>query len=98
MIAIYDFLINALPWIAIGIFVACSCVTGKAQEKGKEVGKHIKWLLWSPSACFFFVAALEIYSGNTTSGTTWIVLGVANAVISFANTYYREKKKETETI
>lgn len=32
MKAILDFLTSALPWIAIGLFVACSCVTVKVKK------------------------------------------------------------------
>lgn len=80
-----DFLRNALPWIAIGLFVACSCVTVKAKADGKEPGRFFKGMCWSPAFCFLFVAIMEMYSGNPSSGTTWLVLGVFNAVVNFAN-------------
>ena len=83
---IYDFMINALPWIEIGLFVACSCVTVRAKKEGKEMSRLFKGMSWSPALCFFFVALMEMYSGNKSSGTTWLVLGVFNAVLNFANT------------
>ena len=88
---IFDFLISALPWIAIGLFVSTSCVTAKAKSEGKEVGRALKSLCWSPAACFFFVAVMEMYSGNKSGGITWLVLGVFNAVINFANTQKEAK-------
>ena len=80
-----DFLRNALPWIAIGLFVACSCAMVKAKKDGEEMSKFFKGLSWSPAFCFLFVAIMEMYSGNPSNGTTWLVLGVFNAVVNFAN-------------
>lgn len=86
MTELIDFMRNALPWIAIGLFVACSCVTVKAKKEGEEKSKFFKGLCWSPAFCFLFVAIMEMYSGNPSSGTTWLVLGVFNAMVNFANT------------
>lgn len=80
-----EFLRNALPWIAIGLFVACSSVAIKAKKDGEEVSGFFKGLSWSPAFCFLFVAIMELYSGNPSSGTTWLVLGAFNAVVNFAN-------------
>lgn len=91
MTAFIDFLMNALPWIAIGLFVTCSCVTVKAKAEGKELGRFFQVICWSPVVCFLFVAIMELYSGNKPSGTTWLVLGVFNAVIHFANTQKEDK-------
>lgn len=88
---ILDFLVNALPWIAIGLFVACSCVTVKAKADGKEVSSFFRGLSWSPAVCFLFLGILDMLNGNQSSGTTWLVLGVANAVINFANTQNSKK-------
>lgn len=88
----FDFLQAALPWIATGLFVACSCVTVQAKSKGKEMTARLKALSWSPVACFLFVAVMEMYSGNISSGTTWLVLGVFNAVVNFSNTKNGEKE------
>ena len=41
-----------------------------------------------------FVAVWEMYSGNTSSGATWLVLGVCNAVLNFANIQNSENEKE----
>lgn len=86
MTNIIDFARNALPWIAIGLFVACSCVTVKAKKDGEELSGFVKGLSWSPAFCFFFVAIMEMYSGNRSSGTTWLVLAAFNTVVNFANT------------
>ena len=86
MIEIIDFLKNALPWVAIGLFMACSCVTIKAKKDGEEISRFFKSLSWSPAFCFLFVAMMEMYSGNPSSGTTWLVLGIFNAVVNYANT------------
>lgn len=88
---IFDFFMSALPWLAIGLLVACSCVTVKAKADGKALGRFFKVICWSPVVCFLFVAIMELYSGNKSSGTTWLVLGVFNAVIHFANTQKEAK-------
>ena len=85
MTELIDFLRNALPWIAIGLFVACSCVAVKAKKDGEEMGKFFRSLSWTPAFCFFFIAMMEMYSGNRSSGTTWLVLGAFNAMVNFAN-------------
>lgn len=86
-----DFLISALPWIAIGLFVACSCVSAQAKKTRNEMSRLFKGMCWSPAVCFLFVAIMEFYRGNKSSGTTWLVLGVFNAVINFANTQKEAK-------
>ena len=85
MKAIFDFLISALPWIAIGLFVACSCVTVKAKTNGKEMSRFFKGMCWSPAVCFLFVAIMEMLDGNRSGGTTWLVLGCFNVMINYAN-------------
>lgn len=88
MTNIIDFARNALPWIATGLFAACSCVTVKAKKEGEETSRFFKGISWSPAFCFLFVAIMEMYSGNPSGGTTWLVLGVCNAVVNFANEKY----------
>lgn len=83
---IFDFLRSALPWVAIGVLAATSCVMMKEKAEGKEVSGVLKGLYWSPAVCFLFVAMLELYGGNRSSGAVWLVLGVFNAVVNFANT------------
>lgn len=81
----FDFLINALPWIAIGLFVACSCATVQAKKTGNEMSRFFRGMCWSPAACFLFLAIVELYSGDKSSGITWLVLGVFNAIINYVN-------------
>lgn len=88
---IFEFIKSALPWIAIGLFVACSCVTVKAKADGKEPGRFFKGMCWSPAACFLFVAIMEFFDGNKSSGTTWLILGVFNTVLNFANTQQEDE-------
>lgn len=87
---VFDFMISALPWIAIGLFVACSCVTVRAKKTGNEMSRFFKGICWSPALCFLFVAIMEMCSGNKSIGTTWLVLGVFNAVTNFASTQKEE--------
>lgn len=88
---VFVFLIGALPWIAIGLFVVCSCVTARAKSEGKELSSFFKGMCWSPAGCFLLVAIMEMLDGNQSSGTTWLVLGVCNAVVNFANTQKEDK-------
>ena len=87
---VFDFMISALPWIAIGLFVACSCVTVRTKKTGNEMSRFFKGICWSPALCFLFVAIMEMCSGNKSIGTTWLVLGVFNAVTNFASTQKEE--------
>lgn len=50
------------------------------------MSKFFKGLSWFPAFCFLFVAIMEMYSGNPSSGTTWLVLAAFNTVVNFANT------------
>lgn len=91
---IFDFLISALPWIAIGVFVACSLVIVKTNKDGKEISRFFQVLFWSPAVCFLFAAIMEMLDGNKASGTTWLVLGVFNAITNFSNIQKDIKRKE----
>lgn len=96
MSKIVDFLRNSLPWVAIGLYVACSCVTVKAKKEGEETSKIFNGISWAPAFCFFFASIMEMYSGNTSAGTTWLVLGVFNAMVNFVNTQKRGKTEGKE--
>lgn len=85
MKGIFEFILSALPWIAIGLFAACSCVTVQAKKTGNEMSNFFKGICWSPALCFLLVAIMEMLDGDRSSGTTWLVLGVFNAVVNFAN-------------
>lgn len=85
MTEVLDFMRNALPWIAIGLFVAVSCVKMKAKKDGKESGKMLNGVSWFPALIFLYLAIADMLSGNKSSGTTWLVLSVFNAVVNFSN-------------
>lgn len=85
MIVVFDFCISALPWIGIGLFVACSCVMAKAKAEGSKMSRLFRAISWSPAGCFVLVAFMEMCRGNTSGATTWLVLGVFNAVINYAS-------------
>lgn len=82
---VIDFVTNALPWIAIGLFVAVSSVRAHLKAEGKELSGLLKALTWSPFICFVFVAILEFSAGKKSSAITWLILGVFNAVTNYAN-------------
>ena len=67
MIVVFDFCISALPWIGIGLFVACSCVMAKVKAEVKAEGSKMSRLFraisWSPAGCFVLVAFMEMCRG-----------------------------------
>ena len=85
------FLINALPWLAIGLFVATTCVMMKAKSEGKELGRLFKALCWVSPVLFLLTAIIAMHSGNRSIGTTWLVLGIANTALIFANSQKESK-------
>lgn len=95
MIEVFDFLINALPWITIGLFVACSCVMTEAGTEGKGAGRFFKVISRFPAVCFLFTAVMEMCSGNRSGGITWVVLGAVTAVISIAYSH-KDRNKQLE--
>lgn len=80
---LYDFFVSALPWIAIGLYLACSILLLKAKRKGTELSRFFKGLCWTPSVCCLAVAVMEMLDGNKSSGTTWLMLAIFNAVSNF---------------
>lgn len=86
-----DFLRSALPWVAMGLLVSTSCVMIKVKSEGKEIGGILKGLCWTPAGCFLFAAIMEFLGGNRSRGTVWLVLGVFNGVLNFANTHKEDK-------
>lgn len=59
---IIDFLSHALPWIAIGLFVAISCVREKMKKEGTKQGKLFGAICWTPALCFLFAVGFLVYS------------------------------------
>ena len=81
-----DFSVSALPWIAIGLFIAMSCIQAKAMAEGKELGRAFNCAAWFPAVIFFVLGILDMKDGNKSSGTTWLILGIINIILKFANT------------
>ncbi len=92
MKALYDFLASALPWVAIGLFVASSTVMVQAKKEGRELSRLFKGLSWCPMACFLFVAIMEYADGKASSATTWLVLGICNLMLHFMSTQKEDKE------
>lgn len=90
---IIDFLVNALPWIGIGLFIAFFFVRENARENGKTMSRLFDAITWSPAACFVFVGLMEFHSGNKNSGVTWLILAVFHLVLNYANMANRQKKE-----
>ena len=81
-----DFIVCALPWITIGLFIAISCVRARAKAEGKDLGRAFSCTAWFPAMVFFILAISEMQDGDTSSGTTWLILGIINIILIFANT------------
>ena len=81
-----DFSVSALPWIAIGLFILMSCIQAKAMADGKELGRAFSCVAWFPAMVFFILAISEMQDGDKSSGTTWLILGIINIILKYANT------------
>jgi len=91
---ISDFIIAALPWIAIGLFAAFTFEMTHARHEGREVSNLFKGMAWCPAACFLVLAIVDMYSGKASSGTTWLVLGICNTFLNVVNGKARETNPE----
>ena len=87
MTKVLDFIVAALPYIAIGFWVAFTLAKKNAEETGREV--KMKWGNYFPSAAMIVVSILEFADKDTSSGTTWLVL----AIVFFALSVIQGKKK-----
>ena len=74
MKALLDFLAAALPYVAIGFWVAFAVVRSKAKESGQEM--KMKLGNYFPSAAMLLVALLEFADKDTANATTWLILAV----------------------
>lgn len=88
---ILDFLTAALPWVGIGLMVAVTTAVLNAKKEGKDVGKPLIGISWGAFACFLFVAGVDFLQGDTSGATTWLVLGIVNALLNAS------AMKETES-
>ena len=68
------FLTAALPYVAIGFWVAFAITKSRAKEAGQEM--KMKWGNYFPSAAMLFVAVLEFADRDTANATTWLILAV----------------------
>ena len=85
---ILDFLTAALPYIAIGFWVAYTITKSKAKESGQEM--KMKWGNFFPPAAMLFVSIMEFVDGDSSNGTTWLIL----AVVFFGFNMMQDKKEE----
>lgn len=91
MNAVCDFVISALPWVAIGMFTAVECVrfTGGTMDDEKKQWFDLIGLV--PVICFLISAVMDMSSGNSSRGTVWLMLGIMVLATGYAA---REKKEE----
>lgn len=89
-----DFIVAALPWVAIGLFLAFTCEMTHAKYEGRTVSKCFRLLSWCPVVCFFVIAVINMYNGSKSSGTTWLVLGICNATANFSSLMTNETPAE----
>ena len=80
---VFDFLVAALPYIAIGFWVAFTIVQKNAKDAGQEM--KMQWGNYFPSAAMVFVSVLEFADGDTSNGTTWLVLAIAFLALNLAS-------------
>ena len=93
MIEVFSFMISALPWVSIGLFVACSCVLVKIKSEGKELSKLLKGICLIPTVCLILTSIIETYSENKSSGTTWLVLSALYTIINFGFIKYEKERR-----
>lgn len=86
---VFDFLTAALPYIAIGFWVAFAIVKKNAEEKGQEM--KMQWGNYFPSAAMAFVSILEFADGDSSNGTTWLVLAIVFLALNFAQSRKEQK-------
>lgn len=85
---IMDFIMAALPWIGIGLFVVINIAKRNVQSKEDWNGlslKKLSNLSLAPLACFIFVAVMEYLDGDTNSATVWGCLAIINCVFFNVN-------------
>ena len=83
-----DFLTAALPYIAIGFWVAFTITKSRAMESGQKMG--MKWGNFFPPAAMLFVSILEFADGDRSNGITWLTL----AAVFFVFNLMQDKKGE----
>ena len=93
MNGVLDFINSALPWIGIGLCVAFFCVKIKASKDGKKSGTIFNVLSWCPVLIFLYLSIADMYAGNRSYGTRWLVLGAFYTIINF-KFFKNEKDKE----
>lgn len=87
MTKVLVFIVAALPYIAIGFWIAFTLAKKNAEETGREM--KMKWGNYFPPAAMIVVSILEFADKDTSSGTTWLVL----AIVFFALSVIQGKKK-----
>ena len=80
---VFDFLVAALPYIAIGFWVAFTIVQKNAKDAGQEM--KMQWGNYFPSAAMVFVSVLEFADGDTSNGITWLILATVFLALNLAS-------------
>ena len=80
---VFDFLVAALPYIAIGFWVAFTIVRKNAGDAGQEM--KMQWSNYFPSAAMVFVSVLEFADGDTSNGITWLILATVFLALNLAS-------------
>jgi len=91
MQAVMDFLMSALPWVAIGLFATVSAVKAFEKRAGHEISRTLRLISWCPVALFLLLAIIQMY-GIERSGSTWLVIGLCNAVINWGDSQKKAEK------
>lgn len=88
MTDVFVFVRAALPWLAIGFWVAYAFAASKDEKNGKKMS----WGSYAPSVAMVFVALMELYDRDFSSGATWLIL--AAAFLAFNVRQINKKKSE----
>lgn len=86
MTAIIDFVRAALPWVAIGFFLAAMASEYNMKKEGRSAGMAFKIGKMFPALAFLVVAAMEWADGDGNSASTYCILALVFALLSYKKT------------
>jgi len=94
---VYVFFKAALPWIAMGLFVAILAVKNHVERSedtadNAAAGKRFQLLTPMPAVGLFLVALLNYADGQTSNGNTWLILGIVMIALGVLQNKKEEEK------
>lgn len=85
MTAVIDFIRAALPWIAIGFFLAVMASEHNMKKEGRSASTAFKVGKMFPSLAFLVVATMEWADGDGSSAGTYCILALTFALLGYKN-------------